>query len=176
MLSIFLIAIVFAAASAVCTWFVMNKKHSAILLVKAGELQAKEKELIESKANLVESKANNDQLCELISATNDRAAICSEQNEKLTAEKESLSQRISDIRNQLKNNTDLELATIDQIIDELKNRKSRFLLLRPGVNDGIDAVACQVNKQDAIGVLRAALQGLKAQESWKEGDDEDWTC
>ena len=125
-------------------------------------------------AELTELQTVHSQLCELVAATNDRAAHAEETLTKITEQLNTSSQRFQDFRNELKNNTDLELATIDQIIGELKNRKSRFLLLRPGVNDGIDAVASQVSKHDAISVLRVALAGLKGNE-FGQDEEEDWS-
>jgi len=117
----------------------------------------------------------NGELCDLISQTSDRAAKLSESNDSLVLEKNSLVQRMTDIRNQIQSNTDLELATVDQIVEELKNRKARFLLLRPSINDGVNAVASLVSKQDAVGVLKLALSGLESQEDWKEDqNDDEW--
>ena len=118
-----------------------------------------------------ELEKTNSELCELVSATNDIASKATEENQKLT-------NRIEEIKNQLKNNTDLEFATVDQIFGELKTRRMQFLLLRPTLNQGVDALASQVSKNDAISVLQAALSALKANESWDEQDGEegdDWS-
>ena len=140
---------------------------------RTAELQKSFSEKIQ---NLQDLQETNNQLCDLISETNDRAAKLDELNASLASEKNDLVKRISDIRTQIQSNTDLELATVDQILDELKNRKTRFLMLRPGINDGVNAVASLVSKKDATIVLKIALSGLESQESWKEEDqDDEWS-
>lgn len=129
----------------------------------------------EKDSEITDLKNTNEQLMELVSSMTERLNKTESDFEDNKKQLELSSQRLVDFRNQLKNNTDLELATIDQILDELKTRKVRFLMLRPGINEMVDATASQVSKNDAIVVLRAALAGLKESESWKDSDEDDWT-
>jgi multidrug efflux pump subunit AcrA (membrane-fusion protein) len=145
-----------------------NDKANAELNAANAELNAANAELSKKMAELEELNSTHGDLCQLVEQTNDRASLA----EKTSEENLKYKAQIDSFAEQLRENTDIEFATLDQLFEEVRKRKSRFLLLRPDMYNGVDILASCVTKYEAIKVFQSALETL-GHNTYGDGNNDD---
>lgn len=143
----------------------------------------KAKELDEKVQLLSDATSQNTDLTALVEQLNNNAAEADAKTAEAKEEVIRLTETFADFRKQIRNNTDLELSTTEQIIDELQKRKSgKFLMLVPEVINSPDGemvsvtvktIVCGLKKHQVLFVLKSTLQSIGPPSGYDDGSP-DW--
>jgi hypothetical protein len=131
---------------------------------------------------LLDANEQNANLTALVEQLNNSTVEADGKTISVREELNRLTETFKDFRKQLRKNTDLELSTTDQIIDELQKRKSgKFLMLIPEVTNSPDGemvsvsvktIMCGLKKNQILFLLKSTLQSIGPSGGFDDGTPE----